>query len=116
MLSLLYRAGSVLFSWLMINALDMAPQSLKRRVLQGEYQGEMLEKRLSMKIGGGLSMLLALWRMASINMVPELHVGDPITTSDTFTEVQKGSIKSEVNLGEQHRPKVPLLINFGSCS
>ena len=40
-------------------------EGVRRHILKGEYEGEALDARLKMQIGGGWSMLKALWRMVS---------------------------------------------------
>ena len=46
-------ACTVVVYFSMITILDYAPDSLRRSVLKDEYEGEALEQRLKMKIGGG---------------------------------------------------------------
>lgn len=44
--------GQATLDFGMITLLDYAPDSFKRRVLSGEYEGEALERRLKMRLGG----------------------------------------------------------------
>lgn len=72
---------TVFRDFLVITALDYAPDSLRRKVLSSEYEGSALEQRLQMRISGGWSMLAALWKMARVNRQPALKVGDTIGDS-----------------------------------
>ena len=57
---------------------DLLPMSMRRSILSQEYEGEMLEKRLTQRIFKGFSTVKALWRMSSVNMRPRLRVGDSV--------------------------------------
>lgn len=94
--------------------LDFAPNWMRRRALAGEYEGEALEERLAMRIGGGWSMLFALWKMALVNRRPKQKVGDTVPKEiEVVSALPPFKKTSLVGLG---RPGVPLLLNFGSCT
>ena len=99
--------------FLMICALDYGPISFRRSVLKHEYQGEALEQRLQMKIGGGVPMLLALVEMALVNLRPQLSEGAKVPSGIALHTLD-GS--GTVDLLSLSRPGVPLVLNFGSCS
>jgi hypothetical protein len=106
--------AAVLTDFVMITFLDYAPNSIRRSVLKNEYEGEALEERLKMKIGGGWTMFRELWRMASVNMRPSLAVGDQIPTNIPLVSCDKR--KSTLELSTLAQVGRPLVLNFGSCS
>ena len=75
---------------------------------------EALEARLGMRIGGGWTMLAALWRMALVNRRPGLKVGEAVPSSMAL--VDTASPTAPVSLASLCRPGVPLVLNFGSCT
>mmetsp|Transcript_64820 Transcript_64820/g.130351 ORF Transcript_64820/g.130351 Transcript_64820/m.130351 type:complete len:122 (-) Transcript_64820:507-872(-) len=108
-------APKVAMYWLMINFLDYAPGAMRRRILSGEYEGEALERRLQMQIGGGWRMAKALYRMSSINLRPAVAEGDLIPSGINLVPVKEdGCMVDLASLTRGH--KRPLVINFGSCS
>ena len=113
LISLAKVGTQVIMDFTMICALDYAPDSLRRSVLKAEYEGEDLEKRLAMKIGGGWKMLSALWRMSLVNMRPALAAGDKVLPGEIRVSRQGGA---DLDLCQLMREGVPLVINFGSCS
>ena len=75
-----------------------------------------------MQIGGGMSMLKALWRMSEINTTPVLSPGDDLPL-DIPVQLLQQDAQSDGNttsttlhdLASSARG-VPTIINFGSCS
>ena len=125
-------AAQTLLYWFLINLLDFAPNFLRRSMLANEYEGEALEKRLQMKIGGGWRVLAALWRMSSINLRPAVSEGSlvPPGTVVTTLRVEDGEEAPQIDLADYYnndddvpaakkasaRNSLPLVLNFGSCS
>jgi hypothetical protein len=125
-------AAQTLLYWFLINLLDFAPNFLRRSMLANEYEGEALEKRLQMKIGGGWRVLAALWRMSSINLRPAVSEGSlvPPGTVVTTLRVEDGEEAPQIDLADYYnndddvpatkkvstRNLLPLVLNFGSCS
>ena len=125
-------AAQTLLYWFLINLLDFAPTFLRRSVLANEYEGEALEKRLQMKIGGGWRVLAALWRMSSINLRPAVSEGSlvPPGTVVATLRVEDGEEAPQIDLADYYnndddvpatkkvstRNLLPLVLNFGSCS
>ena len=99
----------------MIIALDYGPNRWRRSVLKQEYEGDALEERLKMKIGGGLPMLWALMEMALVNLRPKLRVGDKVPAGIALHALDNASTEA-MDLLSLSRPGVPLVLNFGSCS
>ena len=101
-------------------------------MLANEYEGEALEKRLQMKIGGGWRVLAALWRMSSINLRPAVSEGSlvPPGTVVATLRVEDGEEAPQIDLADYYnndddvpatkkastRNLLPLVLNFGSCS
>ena len=105
--------------FVMITLLDYAPNSWRRSVLKHEYEGEALEERLKMKIGGGWVMFRELWRMGFVNMRPNLAVGDQIPAGIPLFPCGKvGGQSLELSTLVEQAKKAgrPLVLNFGSCS
>lgn len=130
--------------FLMITALDYAPNALRRRVLAVEYQGDALEQRLQLRIGGGWRMLVALWRMSSVNLTPALRPGDAVPADIFVTPLRDttaagaaaadgdeapvvrlvellgggdgGSVLTGAAVGCGSYDDLPLVLNFGSCT
>jgi hypothetical protein len=94
----------------MIFLIDRLPNSVRRSILSKEYEGEMLEKRLTQRIFKGMSTVRALWRMSSVNLRPRVRVGDAAPPTPVLLEGR------EVCLTSLARGKRPLLLNFGSCT
>jgi hypothetical protein len=114
--SLFTIGPNVVMYWCMINFLDFAPNSMRRRILSGEYQGEALEQRLQLKIGGGWRMFKALWRMSSVNMRPAVTQGDVLPSGTVVASIDDNN-DALIDLAALSRgSKTPLVINFGSCS
>ena len=125
-------AAQTLLYWFLINLLDFAPNFLRRSMLANEYEGEALEKRLQMKIGGGWRVLAALWRMSSINLRPAVSEGSlvPPGTVVATLRVEDGEEAPQIDLADYYnndddapatkkastRNLLPLVLNFGSCS
>ena len=126
-------AAQTLLYWFLINLLDFAPNFLRRSMLANEYEGEALEKRLQMKIGGGWRVLAALWRMSSINLRPAVSEGSlvpPGTVVTTLRAEEGGEEVPQIDLADYYnndddvpatkkasaRNLLPLVLNFGSCS
>ena len=107
--------GGAIGQFLMIIALDYGPNRWRRSVLKQEYEGDALEERLKMKIGGGLSMLWALMEMALVNLRPKLRVGDKVPAGIALHALDNASTEA-MDLLSLSRPGVPLVLNFGSCS
>ena len=107
--------GSAISQFLMIVALDYGPNRWRRSILKQEYEGDALEERLKMKIGGGLPMLWALMEMALVNMRPKLCVGDEVPAGIALHALDNASAEA-MDLLSLSRPGVPLVLNFGSCS
>ena len=123
-------AAQTLLYWFLINLLDFAPNFLRRSMLANEYEGEALEKRLQMKIGGGWRELAALWRMRSINLRPAVSEGSlvPPGTVVTTLRVEDGEEAPQIDLADYYnndddvpatkkvstRNLLPLVLNFGS--
>ena len=82
-----------------------------------------------MRIGGGFSMLRALWRMSSINLYPRISVSEVIHAGSVFLH-PLGSLEEKLDLSDLVRGSVGstscresdveappfLVLNFGSCS
>jgi hypothetical protein len=108
----------------MIIALDYGPAKWRRAILKKEYQGDALEKRLKMKIGGGWSMFLALWHMSRINMRPALSVGEAVPmqgvplvpVSDADPDAASAAVELWSLSNSSLTRGIPMLLNFGSCS
>ena len=113
----------------MIIALDYGPAKWRRAILKKEYQGDALEERLKMKIGGGWSMFRALWHMSRINMRPALSVGEaipmqgiplvPVCGADADADADAAAAAVELwSLSNSSllTRGIPMLLNFGSCS
>lgn len=111
----LYLASKVTTYWLMINFLDFAPNSMRRRILSNEYSGDTLEKRLNMKIGGGWRVFAALWKMSRINLFPLLKVGDMIPKGNLYVHNIQNS-KEKTDLFTICQENKIVVLNFGSCS
>ena len=107
--------GGAIGQFLMIIALDYGPNRWRRSVLKQEYEGDALEERLKMKIGGGLPMLWALMEMALVNLRPKLRVGDKVPAGIALHALDNASTEA-MDLLSLSRPGVPLVLNFGSCS
>jgi hypothetical protein len=119
------EAIGVLRDFAMITMLDHAPDSLRRQVLSGEYDGEALEERLKMSIAGGWPMLKALWHFSRVQNHSAIHVGDEIpvgklalvpvtpTSERTNADLDRRVDLSSLCSSNEERP---LVINFGSCS
>jgi hypothetical protein len=97
----------------MIWITDHLPQKIRRKILSSEYCGKDLDDRLTVKIFAGWSMIKAVHRMLTINMRPQLQIGQHV-----------GNLKV-VRLGSQEPVSVanlcassgrPLILNFGSCT
>ena len=103
-------AGTVASYVFQIWLVDRLPNSIRRSILSKEYSGEMLERRLTQRIFKGMSTVRALWRMSSINLRPQVRVGDVAPP----TPVLLNGV--EVALPSLAQGERPLLINFGSCT
>ena len=115
----LQDATAVLSYTVQIWLVDWLPNHLRRRILCKEYSGDALERRLQLRIGGGLKMIRALWRMSTINRHPSVSVG---------SEVPHLSVLSLLDDSKaEHCDQIPLLslggygsrplvLNFGSCT
>ena len=91
---------------------DLLPMATRRSILSQEYEGDMLEKRLTQRIFKGFSTVKALWRMSSVNMRPRLRVNDRVPEGVPLTDL-KGNALQLRDLMQGDRP---LVLNFGSCS
>ena len=81
-----------------------------------------------MRIGGGVSMLKALWRMAEINTTPVLSAGVAVPSNiqvEVLTPIEHGSSDEHAFatapstldvFASPPQPDIPTVINFGSCS
>jgi hypothetical protein len=112
-ISLCQVAASAVVDFMMITVLDYAPNSVRRNILKAEYEGEDLEKRLKVRIGGGWKMFVALYRLNSIRYRPMLSAGDKVPEGIVLSKLADGS---SLTLSSLMRPGVPLVVNFGSCS
>ena len=96
----------------MVYIIDILPQQTRRRILAQEYEGEMLEQRLTQRIFKGWATVKALWRMSSINLRPSVNVDDRVPP---MSVVGLASGK-DMALDDLACADQPLVLNFGSCT
>lgn len=106
----LVLVGTVAKYSFMIWLIDRLPDVVRRSILAKEYEGEMLEKRLTQRIFKGASTVRALWRMSSINLRPRVRVGDAAPPTPVLLDGREVCLTSLACGGR------PLLLNFGSCT
>jgi len=94
----------------MIFLIDHLPNNIRRKILSSEYSGAALEARLKQSLFKGTSTVRALWRMSSVNMNPQTHVGAPVPLIPVLLD-NKEIMLSSLASGDR-----PLLLNFGSCT
>lgn len=90
--------------------IDRLPLQMRRQILAKEYEGEMLEKRLTYRVFKGLPTIRALWHFSSINLRPRVRVGDPAPRTPVLLDGK------QVLIPQLARGARPLLLNFGSCT
>eukprot|EP00040_Diaphanoeca_grandis_P006417 m.37388 g.37388 ORF g.37388 m.37388 type:complete len:119 (-) comp17649_c0_seq3:449-805(-) len=103
----------------MITLIDYAPNVVRRWFLCNEYEGEALEERLKIRIGGGFSMFKAIYRMGLVNRHPLLCKGNTIKPESIKLAPLKNltnSSQGTVDVLSLQRPGIPLVLNFGSCT
>jgi len=92
---------------------DHLPQGLRRKLLSSEYAGQDLEDRLAVQIFAGWPTVKAIHHMLSINMRPQVQIGQPVRN----LQVLKLQSQEEVALTSlTTSPTRPLVLNFGSCT
>ena len=106
-------ACTVLQYSFMVWLVDVLPHSVRKSILEKEYEGEMLERRLTQRIFKGTSTVRALWRMSSINLRPRTCPGKPAPPTPV---VLLDSDRPAVLLHELAHDDRPLVLNFGSCT
>ena len=71
----------------MITLLDYAPESFRRWILKNEYEGEALEERLKMRIGGGNHRPLSLLRPTLSHLGTSPLPTSPLPSSLSFLSI-----------------------------
>ena len=92
--------------------IDKLPNHMRRRILSAEYSGDDLEERLKMRIFKGWPTVRALWRMSSVNLYPQVRVGD----AAPMVRVHSLDSRDEMALLALSKGSQPLVLNFGSCT
>jgi len=88
---------------------DHLPDRLRRRMLSTEYRGKDLEDRLAVRIFAGWSTVKAIYHMLSINMRPQLQIGQSVGN----LKVLRLSSHEEVSLASMSTSATrPLVLNF----
>lgn len=106
----IHLAAAVIRDAVMIVLIDNMPNHVRRNILSNEYSGAALEERLTQSIFRGPSTVRALWRMGSVNMNPQTHVGEKMPDIPVVVD------NSEIMLSTLATGARPLLLNFGSCT
>jgi len=97
----------------MIFVNDHLPQFIRRKLLSKEYSGQGLEDRLAVQIFAGWSTVKAIYHMLTINMTPQLQVGQQVSE---LKVLQLSSLARVPITSLSTSSSRPLVLNFGSCT